>query len=476
MNINELRSAVAYVRDEMAAIYAAADGADLEGDALARFNEGDAFLTENIPTLEALEARDARVAELRDYAIKTPAAVVSGDGARFNVNVNTKTASDAFEVRAGSSSDELRGQAATVVEKHLPSYVTDEARENATRLIERDGTAKFNTDAVRSHIIHTSRPEYVDAFKAHLRSNGRQTDPILYERSAMSLTAANGGVLVPQFLDPTIILTNAGTNNVVRQVAGSAQITVDQWDGVTSAGVTAEWLGEGSEAADATPTFVGPTISVHKAAAWAFASFEVLMDSGFDQFPVLVQDAKDRLEESAFTTGTGSSQPYGLVTRLSGTGPSLAGSSGAAGAADLVIADLYALVSGLTPRFRRNAGFMGHITTWNQVRTLLSAATSAEGVWQDYANDIAPRLLGKPVYENEGMDSTRVSGSNDDIILFGDFGTGYKVVDRIGLEVMYEPLVKSTSNGRPTGQAGWFAFWRTGADVLTSNAFRLLRI
>jgi predicted phage gp36 major capsid-like protein len=46
-------------------------------------------------------------------------------------------------------------------------------------------------------------------------------------------------------------------------------------------------------------------------------------------------------------------------------------------------------------------------------------------------------------------------------------------VDRVGVSLMYEPMVKGASF-RPTGQAGWFMFWRTGSDVATPAAFRVL--
>jgi predicted phage gp36 major capsid-like protein len=39
---------------------------------------------------------------------------------------------------------------------------------------------------------------------------------------------------------------------------------------------------------------------------------------------------------------------------------------------------------------------------------------------------------------------------------------------------MYEPMVKDATTARPTGQAGWFAYWRVGAGVLVPNAFRTL--
>jgi predicted phage gp36 major capsid-like protein len=44
------------------------------------------------------------------------------------------------------------------------------------------------------------------------------------------------------------------------------------------------------------------------------------------------------------------------------------------------------------------------------------------------------------------------------------------------MSVLYEPMVKSTGSNRPTGQAGWFAFWRVGSDVVDPDAFRLLQL
>ena len=72
------------------------------------------------------------------------------------------------------------------------------------------------------------------------------------------------------------------------------------------------------------------------------------------------------------------------------------------------------------------------------------------------------------------MDSTIVSGSDDYVLLLGDFEQ-YIITDRVGTTVMYNPLVLG-SNRIPTGQAGWFAFGRVGADVVTSNAFKLLKL
>jgi predicted phage gp36 major capsid-like protein len=84
------------------------------------------------------------------------------------------------------------------------------------------------------------------------------------EQRAMSLTDSAGGYLVPFELDPTVILTSSGSINPLLSISRVINTVSDIWHGVSSAGVTAEWLGEGSEAADASPTLGEPAISNYK--------------------------------------------------------------------------------------------------------------------------------------------------------------------------------------------------------------------
>ena len=41
--------------------------------------------------------------------------------------------------------------------------------------------------------------------------------------------------------------------------------------------------------------------------------------------------------------------------------------------------------------------------------------------------------------------------------------------------MIYDPLVQGTGGILPTGQAGWFMFWRTGSQLSTVNAFRVMK-
>ena len=134
-------------------------------------------------------------------------------------------------------------------------------------------------------------------------------------------------------------------------------------------------------------------------------------------------------------------------------------------------ADAYALDNALGARFRRNASFLAPRQTYN----LLRQATDANAnFWAAFGGGTPAQMIGYNTYSNEAMDTTIVSGSNDFVLVLGDF-SNYKIIDRVGVEIMYQPMVMG-ANQRPTGQAGWFAFWRTGADVLTSNAFKVLKV
>ncbi len=222
-----------------------------------------------------------------------------GDDAGFNVNTRTNPfdLSDLPREERAASAD-LRARALDVIERHVPGEVTDSAREGATRTAQRSSSKHYDAELVNRHIIESSHPDYVEDFRRHVATAGQFNSERL-SRAAMSLTAANGGVLVPQFLDSTIVLTNDGTENEIRQISGQVSITTDQWDGVTSAGVTAGYAAEATEASDNSPTFVAPTIRPERAQAYIIGSFEMIADTGFDEVGMLFMDAFDRADETA---------------------------------------------------------------------------------------------------------------------------------------------------------------------------------
>jgi HK97 family phage major capsid protein len=450
--------------------------------------EDDASLTEHLREFGELQTEEQPLV-VREEAVRSAldATVVRSDGdgaagveaarASFNTIVRPSN-DDVYDLRSlrdiseDRHAGELRDRALRAIE-HGP-HMSDAHKETAVAHVDR---GDLRGDKARWILEHGS-PAYHEAFQDYLRHPHAGPTQGRADRAAMSLTGANGGFLVPFTLDPTIILTNDGSIDPFRAISTVKTITTDDWNGVTSAGVTAEWIAEATEVADASPTFAQPSIPVFKADAYIQGSMEVVADSGVSgDIAMLIADAKANLEATAHATGNGTTQPQGVVTALQlVTASRVAGTSGAAGAADFVVGDIYAVDNDMGSRFRPGASWVGNKAILNRIRRFGEGSNGSNAAfWTDLGRGLPPELIGYPVYQSSAMDSTIVSGSNDDILILGDFRYGNYIIDRMGLELQFNPMVLG-SNRRPTGEVAWVAFWRTGGEVVAPQAFRMLRV
>lgn len=355
---------------------------------------------------------------------------------------------------------ELKERALDAVELEVRrANLSDDRAEAITAKIQDYGWLKDNN--VARHVLLTGSEEYQQAFEDYLEDPQANA-----QRTALSLTLANGGYLLPFVLDPTIILTNASSANPWRRISNVKTTTSNTWNGVNSAGVNAAWLAEGTVATDNTPTVGNIVVTPGKAAAWVFGSYEVLEDTDFgQQLPGLLADAKDRLEEAAFATGSGAGQPQGVVNGATTVVTT-------ATTTVVAIGDVYATQAALPPRFRNapGAAWVANVSQINRFRQLDTAGGSS--FWTNLGKGQPETLLGAPIYESTTMSGAVSIGTLEAI--FGDFGQ-YIIVDRVGVSMIYEPLVKGAGGIIPGGQAGWFMFWRVGAQLSTVNAFRVMK-
>jgi HK97 family phage major capsid protein len=140
------------------------------------------------------------------------------------------------------------------------------------------------------------------------------------------------------------------------------------------------------------------------------------------------------------------------------------------------IDDTYLVHSALPARFRQNGdslAWMCSVNVSDRTRKLLMAQNSANSAWTDASRGQPPTLLGDNIYEGSTMSTSFTTGQ--DILLYGDFSR-YYIIDRVGFSVEFIPNYFDTSTGRPTAQRGWLAHWRTGANTVDANAFRILRL
>jgi len=190
------------------------------GVAKAKVDDVDAKITEaraRVAELEEIEARTAEVAKIKSVTFAGP---------------------------VSSTDDVLENRSAT------PQQLADAV----TRSLEHRVDAPENMAHVRSLVLkHRSDRDWArgllsrstEAYEAAWAKviTGRAYDLTAEERTALStVTNANGNFLVPTHLDPTVILSNSGTSNVIRALSRVVTVTRPgdtSWQGISSAGVTA---------------------------------------------------------------------------------------------------------------------------------------------------------------------------------------------------------------------------------------------
>ncbi|MGH4012202.1 MAG: phage major capsid protein [Pseudonocardiaceae bacterium] len=372
----------------------------------------------------------------------------------------------------------------TVEQAHSEGLLPDDAAEKVTALVEQGPWTSRSLSA--RWAITAGAPEYRTAFaklladpqKGHLLWTGaehqayQRVAAVQAEMRAMSVgTDSAGGYMVPLTLDPSILLSSAGSINPLRQISRVVQTATDQWQGVTSAGSTAEWKAEAAEVADASPALAPAPIPVHFGDAFVPYSFEVGMDAPnfLRELQMVLIDAADQLMATAYTTGSGTGQPKGIITALAGTASDINGG----GTEALAMADAYTIQNALPPRFQARAQWCANLAIIN---TLAQFETTNGALQFPEIRQYPPQLLRKPLHELSNMDGAinAAATANNYLLLYGDF-TNFVIVDRIGTTLELVPHLFG-ANQRPTGQRGALLWFRTGSDVVVPNAFRMLDV
>lgn len=475
--LDEIQARQEAIRSRLTEIEGLEPDDSLEEVARAQFvTDLDAETDELLEEAEALEeeakplvARAQRLSRLH-AAASNARAFEPGDQRPFGNGPEVMRKVDPYEglelVRSKRYDDgDVISRARKAIET-APRHMTDVARGQVESLLLDLEEDSRQGPLIARHLLLTGSPDYHQQFKEYMKTG--YAGELL--RANMSLTDANGGYLVPFTLDPTIILTNSGIVDPIRSISTIKTTATDTWSGVTSAGVTAGWSAEAAEATDGNVGVGLLTITPKRADSWVAGTYEVLADAGFaSQLGRLLADAKMRLEGAAFATGnTGATIPRGVVAAVAAVTASLVSAQTTNA---FVVADVYSVADGLRPRDAANAKWLANKTIYNKIRQFDTAGSAA--FWANLGMGRPPELLGQPAYEASTMESAITTGGL--VLLAGNFEQ-YYIVDRIGMSVQYNPMVMGRTNSRPTGEAGWFAFWRVGADVADVDAFRLLQL
>ena len=461
-SVTQLEDRNTEIRSELKDIEAENAGEAFNEDTRSRWNELNEELESNTKLIEELEARAARLAELYNSDRNTEKEPTR---AHFQTRKPSAVPDDPTRL------EEYRNRASSIDELER-AYVDGAKRIIDTRYRHKaaDSLEDSQTDAeklvgidqeVALRFIATSSPKYAKEFETYIRTGGRVAGEEM--QRAASLTTTAGGYAVPVELDTSLLLTNAGVVNPIRNLARVRQTNVNTVEFINTAGITAAFSDEAVEATDNAPTLAQPVVNIEMAHAFVPMSIQIAEDwAGIQQdMAMAFADAKNQLESDKFLTGTGHSNhlPQGLIA----AGGATAVVSTAATSA-FAVGDLFSLEIGLSPRYRNSpsCAIVGNKATFQKVRQF---ASNGVNIWVQLQGANPPELIGYPAYEWSNYASTPTT-SGSTILTIGDFNY-FAIVDRVGMNVEYIPHLFGASNRYPTGQRGLYMYWRTSSQVLS---------
>lgn len=447
-----------------------------------KWNELEAEQKRNAERIEELRAeveqREERAKRLTESRAKWGGVQVApkaeGDDELYNVDFRM--------LGADETGATMRGKALKVLERPEVGAHLVPAQRSRLETLYRTRNGDTDGELLAAFTIATSNPHYRSAFQkaasglspVFSAEEARAVREVAYLKRAMSVGSPSaGGYAVPVVIDPTIILTAQGSDNPILQKARVETITNDKWRGLSSAGVSWKFGAEASAATDNSPTIAQPEVDTHRADGFIPFSIEIGQDwPGFaERMAELLGEGYSELLAEKLTTGTGADTPHGLIVRLAAqTSPDV--STAVATAATIAGPDIYDLWARLPQRHRNkaNTAWMSSTDVQNAIRQL---GTVDPNFSVNITQTAIPQLFGRDYPMNDYMAALPTGTGSESLLVVGDF-RGYLVAQRAGMSIEFVPMLFDVTNNRPTGQRGWFAYARVGADVVDPTAFQLL--
>jgi HK97 family phage major capsid protein len=310
-----------------------------------------------------------------------------------------------------------------------------------------------------------AKPEEIEAAE---RLNFRWRRPQLELRALSSVTATQGQATIPDEMMRAYYEVQKWYGRVrnvaeVMNTATGAPLPIPKVDDTTNVGEIVADGGAHTTTAD--PSFDVVTLGAFKYGSKAvIVSWELLQDSSMN-LPVYLGNALGtriaRKQNADFTTGAGTTLPYGVATQAS------LGKTAAATNAitfDEVI-DLFHSVD-VAYRGRPSTAFMVHDAIAGALRKLKDSQNKY--LWEMSVQTGQPdRIFGVPVIINNDMASTLATGNR--LVLFGDFNA-YKIRDAGPVEVRRADELRILN-----GQVVFLAFQRSDGNLVDSTAVKYLR-
>lgn len=306
-----------------------------------------------------------------------------------------------------------------------------------------------------------------------------------FTNTMSTTTGSEGGFTVPSLISSNLIdsMKAFGAMRAVSTVLATADgkpLSFPTSDGTSETG---EWIAQNVTATSADPVFGTVSLNVFKASSKIVAApIELLQDAVVDIEAFIMARLAQRLgrvTNTAFTVGTGTTQPDGVVPRAS------SGKVGTTGQTlTIIFEDIIDLIHSVDAAYRTSrCVFMAPDTlvrvlrklkdgqnrplwTPNDLQGIQNAVNGDRHGGYNDAGAAVPYdlLMGYPLYINNDM---AAPAANAKTLLFGDFS---KYVIRDAMDVQMFRFTDSAY--AKLGQVGFLAWMRTGGNLLDTSAVK----
>lgn len=307
-------------------------------------------------------------------------------------------------------------------------------------------------------------------------------------RATMSTTTGSeGGFTVPSMISSQLYdaMKAFGAMRAVSDIIPTADgkpLSFPTSDGTAEIG---EWIAQNITATAADPVFGTASLNVFKASSKIVAvPYELLQDSVIDMESFVrnrLAQRLGRLGNTAFTVGTGTTQPDGVVPKATSGKVGIAGQT-----LTIIYDDIIDLIHSVDPAYRGvNCSFMTNDALLKVLRKLKDTAgrplwtpsydqgirippgssLKADGGYQDQTTPIVfDYLMGYPVWVNNDL---AAPAANAKSMVFGQFGY-YKIRDAMDVSMFRF----TDSVYTKLGQVGFLAWARMGGNLVDTNAVK----
>tara|TARA_R110002051_G_scaffold25551_4_gene62369 strand:- start:8934 stop:10178 length:1245 start_codon:yes stop_codon:yes gene_type:complete len=383
---------------------------------------------------------------------------------------------DVNDRRLGEIEQKLTADVVTRDKMERVNRAVDEQKKLLDQLVLKKARPPLGSSQGLGRELSPEAEEHKAAFDAYVR---RGEDGGLRELEAKAFSgsvAADGGYLVPPETDTEIgrrisIASPMRALSTVRTVS-SAVLKKP----FAASGLSTGWVAE-TAARPQTSTPQLSELSFPTMELYAMpAATQALLDDAAVDIEAWIAGEVDIVfaeqEGDAFIRGDGINRPKGFLTytavaesawtwgNLGYVATGAAGAWKTTGPSDTLVDVIYALKAG----HRQNGTFLMNRKTQADVRKFKDA--DGNYLWRPPASAGQPAsLMGFPIAEAEEMPDV---GANALAVAFGDFRSGYLVVDRAGVRILRDPY-----SAKP--YVLFYTTKRVGGGVQNFEAIKLVR-